>query len=159
MLNLGDAREAVMGLGDKTMGLVFEAVGTITGNERLKERGRTRQEAGTERLDALAEEVKASARETEARAEERRQQMHQPADKRTDSNRHASMGRGGVEKVKGATKQAVGTITGNEDLKAEGEAQSDKASAQTQAGKHEARAEVHRANAEKKEERERRLAR
>ena len=54
-------------------------------------------------------------------------------------------GKGIVEEVKGRAKEAVGSVLGNEDLKAEGEAQQDKADAQREAA--EAQAEARKADA------------
>jgi len=59
--------------------------------------------------------------------------------------------KGVVEEVKGRVKQAVGAITGKEDLEREGEAQQEKADAQRDAAKQEARADKSRAEAEAKE--------
>jgi uncharacterized protein YjbJ (UPF0337 family) len=151
MLKPRDISQLGMGLADKTIGLVFEATGTIVGSERLKEAGRTRQEAGTERLMAVEEETKATSRSAEAKAQERRQKQFQPPSKRSPGRAiddQASAASGIAEKVKGATKQGLGVVTGNEDMRAEGEAQQDKAEAQTQARKHEAKSEFHEKKAE-----------
>ena len=151
MLKLKDARELGMGLADKTIGLVFEVTGTLTGSERLKDAGRTRQDAGDERLKAVEEETKATTRATEARSQEQRQKSHQDPEHRSSGRsigQQASIASGAAEKVKGLAKEGVGSVTGNEQLKAEGEAQQDKAEAQAQAEKHEAKAETHRKKAE-----------
>ena len=55
--------------------------------------------------------------------------------------------KGVIEDVKGKAKEAVGSVTGNEDLKGEGEAQQDKAAAQREVAKKEAEAEKSRAEA------------
>jgi uncharacterized protein YjbJ (UPF0337 family) len=56
--------------------------------------------------------------------------------------------KGVVEDVKGKAKQAVGAVTGNDDLEAEGEAQQRKADAQRDVAEKEAEAEKARATAE-----------
>ncbi|HTY28229.1 MAG TPA: CsbD family protein [Mycobacterium sp.] len=62
---------------------------------------------------------------------------------------------GVVEDVKGKAKEAVGTVTGHDDLTQEGQAQQDKAQAQRDAAKKEAEAESARAGAKAAEQRER----
>jgi uncharacterized protein YjbJ (UPF0337 family) len=62
--------------------------------------------------------------------------------------------RGVVEDVKGKTKEAVGTVTGRDDLVREGKAQQDKAEAQRDAAKKEAEADSARAGAKAAEERQ-----
>ena len=162
MLKVKDAKEVGAGLADKAVGLVFEVAGTITANERLKEAGRDRQEAGTEKLRAVEEEVKATRRRAGAEIAESRQKANQPADKRSvgrsisdqDNALEAT-----AEKVKGAAKKGFATVTGNEQMKDEAEAQQDKASEQLQAAKHEARSQLHEQRAEqarRSSERERR---
>lgn len=63
--------------------------------------------------------------------------------------------RGVVEDVKGKAKEAVGTVTGRDDLSREGEAQQDKAEAQREAAKKEAQADQARGAARVNEQRER----
>ena len=53
--------------------------------------------------------------------------------------------KGVVEEVKGRAKEAIGTVVGNDQLKAEGEAQQDKADAQREAA--DAQAEARKADA------------
>jgi uncharacterized protein YjbJ (UPF0337 family) len=55
--------------------------------------------------------------------------------------------KGAVEGIKGKAKEAVGTVTGRDDLSREGEAQQDKADAQRDAAKKEAEADSARAGA------------
>jgi uncharacterized protein YjbJ (UPF0337 family) len=62
---------------------------------------------------------------------------------------------GVVEEIKGRAKAAVGAITDNENLTAEGEAQQDKAQAARDAAKREAQAEVNRTQEKAAEARER----
>src|SRR5919106_3145062 len=139
MLKPRDISQLGMGLADKSIGLFFEAAGTIVGSERLKEAGRTRQEAGTERLMAVEEETKATSRSAEAKAQERRQKQFQPPSKRSPGRpleEQASAASGAAEKLKGAAKQGLGVVTRDEELRAEGEAQQEKAEPQTQARNH-----------------------
>lgn len=62
--------------------------------------------------------------------------------------------RGVVEDVKGKTKEAVGTLTGRDDLIDEGKAQQDKAEAQREAARKEAEAESARGGARAAEKRQ-----
>jgi uncharacterized protein YjbJ (UPF0337 family) len=62
--------------------------------------------------------------------------------------------KGAVEDVKGKAKEAVGTVTGRDDLTREGEAQQDKAEAQRDVAKKEAEAEAARGGAEAAEARQ-----
>jgi uncharacterized protein YjbJ (UPF0337 family) len=62
--------------------------------------------------------------------------------------------RGVVEDVKGKTKEAVGTVTGRDDLVREGKAQQDKAEAQRDAAKKEAQADAARGGAKAAEKRQ-----
>ena len=56
--------------------------------------------------------------------------------------------KGVVEDVKGKAKEAVGAVTGNDDLEREGEAQQSKADAKRDVAENEAKAEKSRAEAE-----------
>lgn len=62
--------------------------------------------------------------------------------------------RGAVEGVKGMAKEAVETVTGNDEMAREGRAQQDKGEAQRDAAKREAEAEAARAAAKAAEKRE-----
>ncbi|MET0996158.1 MAG: CsbD family protein [Mycobacterium sp.] len=62
--------------------------------------------------------------------------------------------KGVVEGAKGKAKEAVGTVTGRDDLVREGKAQQDKANAQRDAAKKEAEAEAARGGAKAAEERQ-----
>ncbi len=62
--------------------------------------------------------------------------------------------KGVVEDVKGKAKEAVGTVTGRDDLVDEGKAQQDKADAQRDVAEKEAEAESARAGAEAAEKRQ-----
>lgn len=61
---------------------------------------------------------------------------------------------GVVEDVKGKAKEAVGTVTGRDDLVREGEAQQDKAEAERDVAKKEAEADSARAGANAAEQRQ-----
>lgn len=63
--------------------------------------------------------------------------------------------KGVVEDAKGKAKEALGTVTGNDSLKREGEAQQDKAAAQREVAQKEAEAEKARAKAEAHQARQR----
>lgn len=62
---------------------------------------------------------------------------------------------GAVEGLKGKAKEALGAVTGNDELAREGRAQQDKGESQRDAAKHEAEAESARAGAKTAEARER----
>jgi uncharacterized protein YjbJ (UPF0337 family) len=62
--------------------------------------------------------------------------------------------KGVVEDVKGKAKEAVGTVTGRNDLTQEGKAQQDKADAQRDAAQKEAEAEAARGGAKAAEKRQ-----
>jgi uncharacterized protein YjbJ (UPF0337 family) len=62
--------------------------------------------------------------------------------------------KGVVEDAKGKAKEAIGTVTGRDDLVREGKAQQDKADAERDAAKKEAQAEAARAGAKAAEKRE-----
>jgi uncharacterized protein YjbJ (UPF0337 family) len=62
--------------------------------------------------------------------------------------------KGIVEDVKGKAKEAVGTVTGRDDMIREGKAQQDKADAQKDVAKREAQAEAARAGAKAAEKRQ-----
>lgn len=62
--------------------------------------------------------------------------------------------RGAVEGVKGKAKEALGAVTGNDELAREGRAQQDKGDAQRDAAKHQAEADAARAGAKAAEARE-----
>ena len=71
-----------------------------------------------------------------------------------DKNGAAEGVSGVVEGGKGKVKEAVGAVTGRDDLRREGEAQQDKADSQREAAKKEAEAESARAAAKANEERQ-----
>ena len=56
----------VTGLLDKVVGLTYEVVGTVTGQDSWREKGQLQQERGTERLKAVQAEVEAQRHEAEA---------------------------------------------------------------------------------------------
>jgi uncharacterized protein YjbJ (UPF0337 family) len=156
MLKIKDAQQAGLGLADKTVGLALELAGTVIGNDRLKDAGRSRQEAGSERLMSVEETAKSTRYKAQAEASEQRQRANQDPSARSSGRKVSQQGSPGsavAESVKGTAKKAVGSVTGNEKMKAEGEAQTDKAESQGKAAKHEARATAHekKADAEKSE--------
>jgi uncharacterized protein YjbJ (UPF0337 family) len=69
---------------------------------------------------------------------------------RDDSGTKAGV-KGVVEEVKGKAKEAVGVVTGRDDLEREGEAQQEKADAQRDVAKKEAQADKARAEADARE--------
>ena len=72
----------------------------------------------------------------------------------TNKSGPAEAVKGVVEDVKGRAKEAVGAVTGKDDLTREGQAQQDKAEAQRNAAKKEAEAEAARGGAQAAEERQ-----
>jgi uncharacterized protein YjbJ (UPF0337 family) len=72
----------------------------------------------------------------------------------TNNSGPAEAVKGVVEGVKGKAKEAVGAVTGQDDLTREGQAQQDKAEAQRDAAQKEAEAEAARGSAEVAEERQ-----
>lgn len=73
----------------------------------------------------------------------------------TDSKTGPESGISGVvEDVKGKAKEAVGTVTGRDDLVREGESQQDKAQAERDVAKKEAEADSARAGADAAEQRQ-----
>jgi uncharacterized protein YjbJ (UPF0337 family) len=72
----------------------------------------------------------------------------------TNKSGPAEAVKGVVEDVKGRAKEAVGAVTGQDDLTREGQAQQDKAEAQRNAAKKEAEAEAARGGAAAAEERQ-----
>ena len=72
----------------------------------------------------------------------------------TDKSGPAEAVKGVVEGVKGKAKEAVGAVTGQDNLTREGQAQQDKAEAQRNAAKKEAEAEAARGSAEVAEQRQ-----
>jgi uncharacterized protein YjbJ (UPF0337 family) len=72
----------------------------------------------------------------------------------TNNKGPAEAVKGVVEDVKGRAKEAVGAVTGRDDLTREGQAQQDKAEAQRNAAKKEAEADAARASAKVAEQRQ-----
>jgi uncharacterized protein YjbJ (UPF0337 family) len=72
----------------------------------------------------------------------------------TNKSGPAEAVKGIVEDVKGRAKEAVGAVSGQDDLTREGQAQQDKAEAQRNAAKKEAEAEAARGGAKAAEERQ-----
>jgi uncharacterized protein YjbJ (UPF0337 family) len=146
--NIGQAGYAI---GDKGFGLALEAVGTFSGNDRLKQAGRQRQEAASERLTAFEEEARAAARAAKAELNEKRQMAHQDQGGRSRGRniaRDPSGSHAAAEGAKGVVKQAAGKVLRSEDMESEGDAQRDKARDEAAAAKHESKATAHRKKAE-----------
>ena len=152
MPSITEFQEAAVGLSEKTIGLIKETIGTFMNNEGLRDSGRAQQRKATEKLEAFGHELKADKHRAEALAKDKEQGLHQDPSDRSDSGDLGKSGpRAGIsatgEKVKGAVKQAVGAVTGNDDLRREGDVQQDKADSQARAAKEEAKAEASRAKA------------
>ena len=73
----------------------------------------------------------------------------------SDYSGHREAVKGAVEDVKGKAKEALGTVTGRDDLVREGQAQQDKAEAERGAAEKEVQAERERATASVEEQRQR----
>ncbi len=67
------------GLGDKTLGLGKEILGTVIGNDGLAREGERQQERATEELRALRKEIEAQAKEVKAEVFEHQQKSAQRA--------------------------------------------------------------------------------
>ena len=161
MASISELQEASLGLTDKAIGLVREAVGTILGNDGLADAGKAQQDKGTDRLEAIKHEAKADAARTKAMAQDKAERAAQG--KSTDGagsnefNKSGAQEAGGglAERVKGQAKEAVGAITNNRNLKQEGSAQQAKGEAKSDAAKEEAKAEAARAKARTADARQR----
>ena len=150
MLRVREVAEVARAFGEKVVGVNLEFAGTLFGNERMRDRGRSFEKAGDERLRAAEEEVKGMARQAEAKAHEAKQRVHQ-SDR--DGARRApgndpSAGRAVAEAAKGAVKQVAGKATGSERLEDEGREQRERGKDEAQAAKHDAKATAHREKAE-----------
>lgn len=160
MLRIRELTQAVRGFGEKLVGLNLEMVGTLVGNDRLKNTGRDLGDAGSERLRATEEEIKAAARQAEAKGHETRQRAFQSGDGRsrdTGVGDDPSAARAAAESVKGTVKEAAGRVAGSRDLAEEGREQRERgrdegaaAKHETKAGAHREKAEVHREAAERR---------
>jgi uncharacterized protein YjbJ (UPF0337 family) len=67
------------GVGDKSVGLAKELVGTLLGNEAMQEAGEAQQARATEELKALRAEAKAQAKDAKAATLEQKQKAAQAA--------------------------------------------------------------------------------
>ena len=140
--------------GEKVVGLTREFWGTVLDREELRTQGQAQQKKADERLEEFRRELKADAKRMEAAAKEKRQRASQGRTPSESSSRKmASMtgpeagAKGVTERVKGGLKEAAGAVVGNDDLRAEGSAQQDKAAAQSGVAKEEAKAEEARSRA------------
>lgn len=150
MLRVRDVAEVARGFGEKVVGVNLEFAGTLFGNDRLRDRGRSFEKAGDERLRAAEEETKAVARQAQAKAHESKQRVHQ-SDRdgaRREPGRDPSAGRAVAESAKGAAKEVAGKATGSERLSDEGREQRERGKDEGQAAKHDAKAGAHREKAE-----------
>jgi uncharacterized protein YjbJ (UPF0337 family) len=74
--NSGPA-EGVRGVVEGVKGKAKEALGTVTGNDRLTEEGRAQQDKAEAQRDAAAKEAQAEKSRGEAKIEEQRQRSAQ----------------------------------------------------------------------------------
>jgi uncharacterized protein YjbJ (UPF0337 family) len=140
-------------LGEKAVGLTKEFWGTVLDRDDLREAGQAQQKKADERIEEFRRELKADAKRVQASADETRQKAFQGKSAR--SNGKSDLEKTGpqsaasatAEKVKGAVKEGVGSIVGNQDLRREGSAQQDKAASEKDVAKEEAKAEQSRAKA------------
>jgi uncharacterized protein YjbJ (UPF0337 family) len=65
------------GFAEKFFGLQKEVLGTMVGNERLREEGEAQQTRGTEALKALRDQLEAEGHEAKARTLEQKQRAAQ----------------------------------------------------------------------------------
>jgi uncharacterized protein YjbJ (UPF0337 family) len=150
MLGVREISQVGVGFGEKLAGLGLEFVGTVVGNERLKDSGRQLEKAANERLESFENAVRSAKKQAEARAHETKQRTHQRnggSKKKAPSN-DPSAGRAVAETAKGAVKQAAGKVTGKDDLEAEGREQKERGKDEGSAAKHEAKADAHREKAD-----------
>ena len=152
MASIQHLQTAATALTEKAIGLTREVVGTFINNDSLKRAGQAQQRKATERLEAAEQELKADKERAVAVAKEKQQGRYQDPDDRQSSS---GLGRGGAaeaagaaaEKVKGTLKSVAGSVTGNENLRKEGDVQQDKADAKGRIAKREGEAEAARAKA------------
>lgn len=160
MPSIQQFQEAATGLSEKAIGLAREVVGTFINNDSLKKAGQAQQRKATERLEAAQREFAADLERAKAYGKEKQQALHQDPEDRSDSG---ELGRSGpreavsatAEKVKGKLKTVAGSITGDDEMRREGEVQQDKADHQARAAKEEAKAEGARAKARVAEDQQR----
>jgi uncharacterized protein YjbJ (UPF0337 family) len=67
------------GLSDKALGLLKEAAGELTGNDRLQDEGEAQQERASAELKALRAELRAQKEDTKAEALDARERAAQRA--------------------------------------------------------------------------------
>jgi uncharacterized protein YjbJ (UPF0337 family) len=128
------------GVSDKAVGLWKEAAGVLLNNDRLQQSGEAQQEKATETLKALRDEAKADAKEAKAEA--------------IGKANPGSGGSGVFAEGKGKLKQAVGNVTGDNDMVKEGDADEERGSAQRSATKDRVAAKAHEAKAKASEQAE-----
>ena len=152
MAGIQEFQTAATALTEKAIGLTREVVGTFFNNENLKRAGQAQQRKATEKLEAAEQELKADKERAEAFVKEKQQGAYQDPDRRKGSDELRAGGAtdaaGAVgEKVKGTLKSVAGSVTGNDDLRKEGEVQQDKADAKGRVAKREGEAEAARGKA------------
>lgn len=152
MLRVQEIGQVAVGFGEKVFGLSLELAGTVMGNERLRDRGRSFEEAGDERLRSAEEEIKAAARQAEAKTHEAKQRAAQAGDggrgSRKSPGTDPSGPRAAAETAKGAVKEVAGKVTGSDRLEDEGREQRERGKDEGQAAKHDAKATAHREKAD-----------
>jgi uncharacterized protein YjbJ (UPF0337 family) len=74
--NSGPA-EGVKGVVEDVKGKTKEAIGAVTGSDRLSEEGKAQQDKAQAQRHAAAKEAEAEKARAEAKTEERRQRSHQ----------------------------------------------------------------------------------
>ena len=140
------------GVTDKGLGLGKEFVGTIIGNERLQREGQAQQERATAELKSLREQIKAQGLKSKADGFEAKERLAQESKRGSSNDKLEYKDKpGATEAIKGKAKEAFGSLTDNDALKREGQAQQDKGEADTDAAKHQAKAKAHQAEAKEKE--------
>ena len=148
-------------LGEKAVGLTKEFWGTVLDRDDLREAGQAQQKKAEERIEQFRRELKADAKRAQAAADESRQKAFQGRDGRSggksemEKSGPQSAASATAEKVKGAVKEATGSVIGNDDMRREGSAQQDKAASEKDVAKQEAKAEQSRAKASAAERQQR----
>jgi uncharacterized protein YjbJ (UPF0337 family) len=138
------------GITDKGFGLGKEFVGVLSGNEKLQREGQAQQERAAAELDGLRHELKAQKNEAKAGTYEAQQRVAQEAKDNGKDLRQKDES-GVAASVKGKVKEAVGSLTDNDELKREGQAQKEKGEAETKADADRAKAKAYEAKAKEKE--------
>jgi len=114
-------REEAAGLGERVKGAVKDGVGSITGNERLEREGELENAQGRARQASNDVFDKTSRSSSSIDRDDVRNSavLDRPTSTPPNSIREEAAGFG--QRVKGAVKEGVGSVTGNERLEREGE--------------------------------------